>query len=173
MDAKTFRSAMGRFATGVTVVTTRTADGVDHGMTANAISSVSLDPPLLLVCVDHNAQAHEHLQAGGFAVNVLGAHQEDLSDRFAHRIKTDDGYQKWPDDRDKFVDLGFSRSPESGAALLDGCLCTIDCTLHDVLPGGDHSVIIGRVVGVEVGAHEPLPLLFYQGGYARLADGEE
>ncbi len=173
IDGRTLRNAAGTFATGITVVTTRAGQGDDardHGMTANAFSSLSLDPPLVLVCVGHKAHAHDLLKAAGsFAVNILSADQEELSDRFAHRIKTADGYTGWPNDRDKFEDLSFSRSEHTGAALLDGCLTTLDCQLHEVLPGGDHSIFVGRVVAIGEGTGEQAgPLLFHKGRYARL-----
>ena len=170
MDSKTFRNALGRFAAGVTVITTRTADGTDHGMTATAFSSVSLDPPLVLICVGKKAFAHGHIEAAGsFTVNVLGAAQEALSDRFAHRIKTEDGYVGWPNDRDKFEDLDLQRAP-SGNAMLAGNLVTIDCDVEEALPGGDHTIFIGRVQHLELADDdEQTPLLFFKGQYKTTA----
>ncbi len=171
IEPRALRNVCGRFATGVTVVTTRTADGTNHGMTANAFSSVSLDPPLILVCVAHKSHAHGHLQeSGSFVVNLLCHDQLATSDRFAHRILTDDGYTSWPNDRDKFDDLAFSPCEHTGAAILDGNLGTLSCQVHEVLPGGDHSVFIGRVVAIEGPVEEAAPLLFFGGKYAQLTD---
>lgn len=168
MDKKSFRSALSRFASGVTVITTQTADGTDHGMTASAFTSVSLDPPLVLVCVGKTAFAHDHIaEAGTFAVNILGADQVGLSDRFAHRIKTADGYEPWPDDRDKFSDLEPARSAHGNAVFSD-VLGHLDCTVHEALDGGDHTIFLGQVEALAVSKHAAEPLLFFAGQYREL-----
>ena len=168
MDSKKLRGAMGRFASGITVITTRSADGADHGMTASAFSSLSLDPPLLLVCVGKKAHAHDYIaQAGSFAVNVLAASQEAVSDRFAHRIKTDSGYVSWPDDIDKFEGLALDRGG-SGCALLQGALAQFDCSVHAALDGGDHTIYVGKIGGVTVDPGDEGPLLFHAGQYKTL-----
>ena len=173
MDSKTLRNAIGQFASGVTVLTTRTAGGVDHGMTANAFSSVSLEPPLLLVCVDKKAHAHDFIsQAGCFVVNVLAASQEDVSDRFAHRVKTADGYKPWPDNVDKFSALATTRAA-SGCAALTGALVSFDCSVHAAFDGGDHTIYVGKVEAVvnrlADGESNPGPLLFFGGRYKTFA----
>lgn len=169
MDPKRFRNALGRFAAGVTVVTTQTADGSDHGMTATAFSSVSLEPPLVLVCVAKKAHAHDLIAAAGsFCVNLLSDAHEALSDRFAHRIKTADGYQSWPNDRDKFEDLELARSPR-GNAVFSGILGNIDCAVHAALDGGDHTIYLGRVEAIDLhGDDAGEPLLFFKGRYRTL-----
>ena len=168
MNKESFRSALGRFAAGVTVVTTRTEDGADHGMTATAFSSLSLSPPLVLVCVSRSAHAHGYIQAAGcFAVNLLAADQEALSDRFAHRIKTADGYASWPAQRSKFDDLSLRRS-STGCAILEGTLGSLDCTVHAAYDGGDHTIFIGEVAAIDLSDDAQGALLYYMGGYRHL-----
>ncbi|HEU5170485.1 MAG TPA: flavin reductase family protein [Gemmatimonadales bacterium] len=154
MDQALFRQLLGRFATGVTVLTVAAPDGRPHGMTANSLASVSLDPPLLLVCVDHAARMHGLITgAESFVVNVLASHQEELSRRFAD-----------PHD-DRFEGVGY-RVSRSGGVLLDGTLAHIDCRRHALYEAGDHTIIVGRVVGGVVS--DGRPLLYYRGGYAAL-----
>jgi flavin reductase (DIM6/NTAB) family NADH-FMN oxidoreductase RutF len=153
-DSQLQRRIMGRFATGITVVTT-VHDGQPCGMTANAVASLSLDPPLVLVAVDRGAQMHGHLTAGQcFAVNVLREDQEALSRRFAARGPKE------------FGDLRLTESV-TGAPIFAEALAWLDCRLSSVLPGGDHDIFIGEIVAGE--AHDGRPLLFYQGQYGRLA----
>ena len=155
VDPDTFRSVLGRFASGVTVVTAKAPDEKDFGMTVNAFCSVSLVPPLVLVCVDHVASMHEMLlEASHFAVNILAAHQEPLSRRFSG-----------PDEHKRFDGIGYRRGT-TGAALLDDALAHIECRRVAQYDAGDHTVIIGEVeTGV---AHAERPLLYYRGGYAQL-----
>lgn len=155
-----FRRTLGRFATGVTVVTT-VVDGVAHGMTANAFSSLSLDPLLVLVCVDRTAGLHERVtRAGTFAVTVLAEDQEAVSRRFAGRHPAGEEGQ--------FDGLATVPAPASGAPLLADGLVYLDCRLSAVHPGGDHSIFVGEVLaaGDLVGTG---PLLWYEAGYHRLA----
>lgn len=155
IDTSEFRRVMGHFATGVTVVTARGADGTPCGLTVNAVSSVSLDPTLILVCVETVADSHDCIRDGGsFAVNVLeGERGERLSRRFA----------AW-DSGDKFA--GVAYHPErTGAPVLDDALAWLDCRLTQALPAGDHTVFFGEVVAAD--AHEGTPLLYYRGGYGR------
>ncbi|MGI9076349.1 MAG: flavin reductase family protein [Gemmatimonadaceae bacterium] len=153
-DPAKFRSVVGRFASGVTVLTTRDQSGVDHGMTVSAFCSLSLEPPLVLVCVERIAEMHGVLEsASQFAVNILASGQESISRRFAERIK------------DRFDGIGFGRGV-SGAPLLHGTLAHVECTLKKRLNGGDHSIFIGEVVDAEARADRPL--LYYRGGYAQL-----
>lgn len=155
VDQATFRSILGRFASGVTVVTAREGE-VDYGMTASAFCSLSLDPPLALVCVEHSARMHDVLErADAFAVNMLTADQEAVSRRFAEQ----------PDD-DRFTGLGFDRGV-TGAALLHETLAFLECELVGRHPGGDHTIFVGRVIAAEAGEGDR-PLLYYRGGYTQL-----
>ncbi len=152
-----FRQLLGRFATGVTVLTTRTPDGRPIGMTASAVASVSLDPPLLSVCVDRRHDMHAAMQAAQhFVLNVLAADQEAISRWFAG------------DDPDRFSGIGY-RDNRRGIPLLDGALASIECVKQAAADGGDHSVFFGLVVGGAV-TDRP-PLLYYRGGYANLHGG--
>ena len=145
---------MGRFATGVTVLTVSGADDRPLGMTASSLASVSLLPPLISVCIDHRAELHDTILAAPvFVVNVLESRQETLSRRFADRHE------------DRFDGVGYHRSPE-GLVLLDGALAHIECDRFASYPGGDHTIIIGRVIGGSVG--DGRPLLYYRGGYRSL-----
>lgn len=154
VDPAQFRQLLGRFATGVTVVTARTADGRPIGMTASSVASVSLDPPLLLVCVDRRHEMHAALEAGThFALNVLAADQEWLSRRFAEDLE------------DRFDGVGY-RENKHGVPLLDGTVAAIECRKHAAVPGGDHTVFFGLVTGGSV--TDRRPLLYYRGGYAAL-----
>ena len=155
VDADEYRSALGRFATGVTVVTFAGEDG-DHGITVNSFTSLSLDPPLVLWNCDVEAESHELLpQAGHYAVNVLASDQEWLSSRFAGEHREMD---------DPFGDVEFRRG-ETGAPLVEGALAYVDCTLEATHDGGDHSIFVGRVEDLGVGDADAEPLLFYEGGY--------
>ena len=145
---------MGRFATGVTVLTVNGPGDRPLGMTASSLASVSLAPPLVSVCVDHEAELHDTIVATPvFVVNILESHQESLSRRFA------DPHE------DRFDGVGYHRSPE-GLVRLDGALAHIECERFASYPGGDHTIIIGRVIGGSTG--EGRPLLYYRGGYGSL-----
>jgi flavin reductase (DIM6/NTAB) family NADH-FMN oxidoreductase RutF len=148
---------MGRFATGVTIVTTRDGDQ-PHGMTANAVASVSLDPPLVLVCVDRAADSHDIIdRAGVFALNILSRDQEPLSQKFA--VKEGESAHG--------LDGVPHHSAATGAPIIDGSLAYVDCRVSERFPGGDHTIFLAEVV--EAG---PLsdggPLIFYQGRYLGL-----
>jgi flavin reductase (DIM6/NTAB) family NADH-FMN oxidoreductase RutF len=154
VDAAQFRQLLGRFATGVTVLTTRGDDGQPVGMTASSVASVSLDPPLLLVAVAHTNDMHHALVgAAHFAVNVLAEDQEALARRFAEV------------EANRFDGVGF-REGRHGVPLIDGVLAHIECAKQAAVPGGDHTVFFGLVTGGEVS--ERRPLLYYRGGYAGL-----
>jgi len=145
---------MGRFATGVTILTVNGTGDRPLGMTASSLASVSLVPPLVSVCVDHEAELHDTILAAQiFVVNVLESHQESLSRRFA------DPHE------DRFDGVGYHRSPE-GLVLLDGALAHIECDRFATHPGGDHTIVIGRVIGGTTG--DGRPLLYYRGGYGAL-----
>lgn len=155
IDPDTFRSVLGRFASGITIVTARDGDDHDCGMTVSAFCSVSLAPPLVLVCIDHAASMHEMLlETSHFAVNILAAHQEPLSRRFSG-----------PDEHKRFDGVGYARGL-TGVALLDDALAHIECRRVASHSAGDHTVIIGEVE--TAAAHSHRPLLYYRGGYAQL-----
>jgi flavin reductase (DIM6/NTAB) family NADH-FMN oxidoreductase RutF len=154
VDPAQFRQLLGRFATGVTVLTTRTPDGRPLGMTASSVASVSLDPPLVLACVSLIHDMHAALEAGShFVLNILAADQEALSRRFAEDMD------------DRFEGVGY-RPSKHGIPLLDGVVTTIECVKQSSTPGGDHTVYFGLVIGGSV-TDRP-PLLYYRGGYAGL-----
>lgn len=123
-------------------------------MTANSVSSVSLEPPLISVCVDREAEMHRAiLRVNNFVVNVLSSHQETLARRFSDKHE------------DRFEGVGYHLNPD-GLILLDGVLAHIECQREANYPGGDHTIVLGRVTGGT--AYEGHPLLFYRGGYAAL-----
>jgi flavin reductase (DIM6/NTAB) family NADH-FMN oxidoreductase RutF len=154
VDQHAFRAVLGRFSSGVTVVTTIDASGEDRGMTVSAFCSVSLDPPLILICVDHAASIHDTMsRATDFTVNILSEGQEALARRFAGP------------DPDRFDGTGFSRGA-NGVAILDDVLGYVQCRVTNRHSTGDHDVIIGEVE--EAMADEGRPLLYYRGGYAQL-----
>jgi len=150
-----FRAALGRFASGVTVITVPTADGGVHGMTASAFCSVSLRPPLVLVCVDHLAETYLHLRDRCcFGVSVLKQEQEALSEFFADPERNPDAGHR----------LGITyKNMTSGMPVLAEALAQIDCTVIEAHPAGDHSIFVGRVNEVVLG--EGMPLLHYRGRY--------
>jgi flavin reductase (DIM6/NTAB) family NADH-FMN oxidoreductase RutF len=153
-----FRHAIGHFATGVTVVTSIGTDGRPVGTTANAVTSLSLDPPLVLVCFDHGSLTLEAVRAhGAFVINVLAAPQRYLSANFARRGVA----AAWEGVPHR---LGLTGSPR-----LDGVLATLECTVEHRLPGGDHEIVVGRVREAETGGDDAAPLLYWRGGYATLA----
>lgn len=156
IDASEFRRILGHWPTGVAVVTARAADGRPGGLTANAITSLSLDPPLVLVCVGLDADTHATIEeARAFTINVLPADAEDLARRFADEGRTD-----------KFAEVAW-RTGENGAPVLGRALAWIDCVLETAHGGGDHTIFVGRVVAGDARAGEPL--LFFRGGYGRVA----
>lgn len=160
VTAAELRHAMGHFATGVTVVTSIGTDGKPVGTTANAVSSLSLDPPLVLVCFDRSSQTLQAVRAhGAFAINVLAAPQQELSANFARRGLA----AAWDGVRHR---RGLTGSPR-----LHGVLATLDCTVEHRLPGGDHEIVIGRVRAAETSDADAAPLLFWRGGYAALGEG--
>jgi len=151
IDPRGFREALGRFASGVTVVTTE-HEGSVHGMTANAFVSVSLDPPLVLVSVDNRAKLHEILpRSKRYGVSVLGERQEDLSQHFAGRPTPG-------------LEIPFIR--RRGVSLLEGALVHLVCDVVEAYPAGDHTLYIGRVEHLSYA--EGGPLLFYTGAYRYL-----
>ena len=153
IDPDAFRAVLGRFASGVTVVTACDAEGRDHGMTVSAFASVSLRPPLVLVCIAHDSSLHPVLERTDvFGISILAAEQEALSRRFATHGSTFDG-------------VGFERR-ELGVPLLDGALAWLECRIAARHPAGDHTVFVGEVEGCDT--RNERPLLYYRGGYAQL-----
>jgi flavin reductase (DIM6/NTAB) family NADH-FMN oxidoreductase RutF len=154
LDPDLFRSVMGRFASGITIVTARDAAGRDHGMTVSSFCSLSLVPPLVLICVERTTELHAVLGAAeSFAVNVLASDQELVSRRFA---EVDSG---------RFEGLAFTRAL-TGCALLTGTLATLECAVRARYDGGDHLIVTGEVIGAE--ARDGRPLLYYRGGYTQM-----
>lgn len=150
-----FRRALGHFAAGVTVVTAKFGDARLAGITVTAFTSVSLEPPLVLVCIDKRSRMHDKLQVGAnFAVNMLAQDQEFISRRFASG------------DADPFREIGY-REGVSGAPLLQGAIAAVECRIVELLPGGDHTIILGEVEATQVS--EGKPLLYFRGGYAQLS----
>jgi flavin reductase (DIM6/NTAB) family NADH-FMN oxidoreductase RutF len=151
------REAMGHFATGVTVVTSVGADGEPVGTTANAVTSLSLEPPLVLVCFDLGSATLAAIRGhGAFAVNVLGHRQRQLSANFARRGLA----AVWDDVR-------HQRGPTGSPRLAD-VIAVIECTTEQTLPGGDHEIVIGHVRHVEANGDGATPLLFWRGEYTTL-----
>ncbi|HTM96253.1 MAG TPA: flavin reductase family protein [Croceibacterium sp.] len=154
IDPLAFRNALGRFATGVTVVTTADAEGRKYGVTANSYNSVSLDPPLILWSLARSSRSMAAFaECRFFVVHVLGAHQEDLALRFAARGD------------DKFAGMAV-REGAGGAPLFDDCLAHFECRVEDRIEGGDHVIFLGHVVGFAAGDHDPL--IFHSGRFTRV-----
>ncbi|OLO25292.1 flavin reductase [Alkalihalophilus pseudofirmus] len=152
-DFREFRNAMGGFATGVTVISVEN-EGEVHGMTANAFSSVSLDPPLVLVCIDNRANSLSYIKESGFfGVNFLDAEQEGISRLFAKQKVTKDPVFK------------FEKS-NGGAPLLKDALVNLNCKVYQTIDAGDHTIFIGEVLDLKVKDGEPL--CFYKGQYRKL-----
>jgi flavin reductase (DIM6/NTAB) family NADH-FMN oxidoreductase RutF len=154
-DSRALRDALGAFATGVTIVTARAGDGSPVGFTANSFTSVSLEPPLLLVCLAHEAASYRVFRAAeGFAVNVLEAGQEETARRFARR------------GADKFAATPWEPG-RTGAPLIEGSLARFDCAMHERFTAGDHDILMGRVVGFSRG--EGGALVYQSGRFRALA----
>ncbi len=153
-----FRRVMGRFATGVAIVTSRLGDEL-HGMTANAVTSVSLEPPLVLICIDNTADSHDIIDRSGiFALSILSREQEQLSRAFA--IKEGDTAHR-------LDDVPY-HARATGAPVIDGSLAYVDCRVVERHSGGDHTIFIAEVVEAGSLSDQP-PLIFYQGRYLGLA----
>lgn len=153
---RTFRDAMGCFVTGVTVISTLTPSGEPVGLTANSFNSVSLDPPLVLFSLAKDAtRFNAYVQSRHFAVNVLAEEQQDLSARFARKGETSwEGvpFETW----------------DTGCPIVPGALASFECTTEATYEGGDHLIIVGRVLKV-LHLEEGRPLLYYRGRYGRVA----
>lgn len=154
IDQAEFRHVLGHFASGVTVVTARNGD-IRRGITVSSFCSLSLEPPLVLICIDHTTTSHELIRAAGsFAVNILAEDGEWLSRHFASR------------ETDKFAAVRY-RDGAGGAPLLIDALAHLECRVVDQFPGGDHTIFVGEVLRAD--AREGKPLLYYRSGYHELA----
>src|SRR5271167_2177612 len=163
LSAAEFRRAMGCFATGVTIITLD-LDGEVHGMTANAFASVSLDPPLMLVCVDHSARTHAHMHAKKrFGINILAEDQREISEYYALAVHTHDHAEEEAGAR-------FDRTAK-GTPILHGALAYLECRLRSAEEAGDHTIFIAEVEDVVV--REGEPLLFFRGKYRKVGDDAE
>lgn len=155
-SADLFRQAMGRFATGVTVLTT-VAAGHDHAMTANALASVSLDPLLVLACVEQDARFHDAVvEAGVWGVSVLGSTDRTVADWLSTPGRPLHGQL----DR-----IDVTRGPATGVALLERCLARMECRTTAVHPAGDHSIVVGEVQSLWIDDEPDVALLYYRGRY--------
>ena len=156
LSQKSFRRALGSFSTGIVVVTARKASGDPRAITVNAFTSVSLDPPLVLYCLGKSAFHFKvFAEATSFAINVLSADQQALSNRFAGEIEDD------------LADLS-TRSLLTGSPILPGALTALDCTTETQHDAGDHLITIGRVCAIEETGDVSEPLIYFQGGYRGL-----
>ena len=157
VSSEEFRNALSRFPAGVTIVTVKAGDSV-HGLTVSAFASVSPDPPLVAVMVDHRHRAFELLETEGatFAVSILGQDQVELSNRFA-----------WVKDEDRFA-LGKWRQSVTGAPVLADALAWLDCTILERLVAGSHTIYIGLVEATAGRVSESAPLVYWNRGYRRL-----
>jgi len=151
-----FRNALSRFASGLSVVTTKDAGGNLYGITVSAFCSVSLSPPLVLICIERMTASHDAFaQSGVFVVNILDQFQEHLSERFAA-----------PSD-DKFGDIEFVPGIE-GLPVLRNAIATLECRLIRVCDGGDHSIFIGQVENIAV--RDGSPLIYFRGRYGGMSE---
>lgn len=157
LDSRAFRNTVGLFATGVTVVAVE-IEGQVYGMTANAVTSVSLEPMLMLVCVQKEAHLMAHLrQTEGFSINILSEAQQDLSNYFANLWREPEPPP-------------FSFSSWQGLPRLDGAIGAIACRTTEFLEGGDHWIVMGQVIGLYRQENSANPLLYYRGQYRRVLD---
>ena len=153
VDEGTFKLAMSHFASGITVVTTEHA-GRRYGMTVASFASLSLRPPLVVICIDKNVQSHDAIAASKkFGVSILAEGQEDISNRFA--AKSDD----------KFTGLQMTTG-SSGVPLVPGAICAIECQVREQLPGGDHSIFVGEVTAVDAAGGRPL--VYFRSAYRQI-----
>jgi flavin reductase ActVB len=145
VDTTAFRNALACFASGVTIVTTVDESGVPWGFTASAFSSLSLEPPLILVCLDKKADSHAAFdRADRFAVSILAEGQGEAAMRFATR------------GADKFGGFEIERGPETGLPLIPGAMAYLECRIHERVPGGDHTILLGEVLHASSNDRPPL-----------------
>jgi len=155
VDEAQFKLAMSHFASGVTVVSTE-HEGTLYGMTVASFASLSLNPPLVLICIEKSVKSHDAIAAAGkFGVSMLAHAQSEISSRFASKKI-----------EDRFAGVDWSRG-DLGMPLIDGAICALECTVQSHLPGGDHTIFVGEVSSVRT--HEAAPLVYYRSGYRELA----
>ena len=153
IDEARFKLAMSHFASGVTVVTAET-EGTPSGMTVASFASLSLNPPLVLICIEKGVKTHDAIEAAGaFGVSMLAQTQVEISNRFASKTE------------DKFTGIGV-RHGELGMPLIEGAICTLECRVTERLPGGDHTIFVGEVVHAETDSAQPL--VYFRSGYREL-----
>lgn len=157
LDERSFRKALGSFASGVTVVTAAGADGAPVGVTVSAFSSLSLTPPLILFCLDRRNKALDAYSKGHFVVNILREDQRQASIQFASKVD------------DKWKGIAYTTN-EHGVRMIDNSLAQLECSVHEVLDGGDHLIVIGKVEKIECQTGGQ-PLLYFRGAYADLGEG--
>lgn len=151
-----FRAALGRFSSGVTVVTTKDKSGHLHGITVSAFSSVSLEPPLILVCIDKRASSHRAFEESEFFnVNILDDAQQHFSDHFASHLSN------------KFKNIEYFED-KNGLPFLKGALAHLECRLVSSCEGGDHTIFVGEIQAAAV--RDGKPLIYFQGNYHKLKD---
>ena len=154
----TFRQACARYATGITISTAIASDGTPHGFTANSFTSVSLEPPLVLICIDRKANIIDLFRtAKYFGINVLEASQQELSNRFAGR------------GQDRFESVNWNPGSH-GVPLLEGALAHFECRLENVIEAGDHDIFIGEVLRSEFSDGDPL--LYFKSRYGEISSAE-
>lgn len=155
IDPSEFRSVLGHFPTGVTIVT-GADDGGAHGLAIGSFFSISLQPPLVGFCVGESSESWAKVApTGAFAVNVLSEHQMELSNVFAGKSE------------DKFATVEWVPAPVTGSPLITDAVAHLDCDLETTYPGGDHLIVVGRVRAMQVHRAEHAPLLFFKGSYGR------
>lgn len=153
MDDARFKEAMSHFACGVTIVTTE-HEGKPYGMTVSAFASLSLHPPLVLICIEQSVKTHDAIRAAGsFGVSMLERSQADVSGRFASRSD------------DKFSGI-TTRRGTNGVPLIDGAICTLECRVQNELPGGDHTIFVGEVLDAQTS--EGAPLVYHRSSYREI-----
>ena len=153
LDEAKFKLAMSHFASGVTIVTTM-HDGTQFGMTVASFASLSLRPPLVLICIEKSVKTHDAIASSRkFGVSILAAEQAEISNRFASRRD------------DKFEGVAVQNGM-LGVPLIDGAITTLECNVTDTLPGGDHTIFVGEVVDAQT--REGIPLLYYRSGYREM-----
>jgi len=154
IDEGRFKQAMSHFVSGVTVVTTE-HEGQKYGLTVASFASLSLNPPLVLICIGSRMKSHDAIaDSRRFGVSMLAAEQQHLSAHFGSKLD------------DKFASVAH-HSGNTGVPLIDGALCTLECRVQEQLRGGDHSIFVGEVVEAEV--REGAPLVYWKSGYRELA----
>jgi flavin reductase (DIM6/NTAB) family NADH-FMN oxidoreductase RutF len=154
IDDARFKEAMSRFASGVTVVTTE-HEGALYGMTVASFASLSLRPPLVLVCIEKSVKTHDAISGTGrFGVSILASTQADVSGKFASKAE------------DKFSGVSIVRG-ENGLPLIDGAICTLECRVQEQFPGGDHSIYVGEVLDAKTS--EGAPLVYYRSAYREIS----